>query len=240
MDKNGKPFVLGEISGKQNEVFDCSVCSARTQHNLVQDGPTFRAKINTGSAKAPREIDFPRVHRIYRCCGCQNDTYFLMQLEHTFRVTSPGISQNAVWPVIVLHRHPRFIPEVHNSVPKGIKRDLVEAEVCLAAGAPNAAGTMARRAVDEIVRLHKATGKDLYGRLEDLRKAGLISNELIDIAHRIRTAGRNGAHAEWQELTPEQARNALFLLKEMIRELYITPAERKQRLKSLGALKKKP
>lgn len=240
VDSSGKPIVFGEVSGKQQEVFECSVCKVRIQHGLVQNGPTFKATVNTGTDKKPVDVEFPRVHYIYRCCGCQTDTYFLIQQQHTFRVTSPGISQNATWPTMVLHRYPRSIPEAHDVLPKGIKQNLIEAETCLAARAPNAAGTMARRAVDEIVRLHKATGKDLYNRLENLRSAGLVSKELIDIAHQIRSAGRNGAHAEWQELTMEQARTALFLLKEMIREIYITPAERKQRLQSLTKLKKKP
>ncbi len=239
IDSHGKPISFGDISGKPQEVFNCSVCKARTQHNLTQNSATYKQRVNLSKTAKPFEVEFTRAHYIYRCCSCLCDTYFLVQLQHTCKLSAAGTSQNVTLPQTVVHRHPKYIPEDHEAAPKSIRGNLKEAEVCLAAGAPNAAGTMARRAIDEIVRLHKGTGKDLYARLESLRTNSLISSELIDIAHKIRSAGRNGAHAEWEELSTEQARNVLFLLKEIIREIYITPAERKQRLKNMGALKKK-
>lgn len=240
VDENGKPFSIGEVSGRQQEVFECAECKVKTQHNLVQSGPTFKASWNFGSKKKQHLVDFPRTHYVYRCCACQSDTYFLIQEQHTFRMSEPGRSWNETMPSIVVHRFPRYIAEVHESVPNSVRKNLLEAETCFAAGAPNAAGTMARRAVDEIVRLRKGTGANLYQRLESLRTGGLVSQELIDMAHQIRDAGRNGAHAEWKELTHKQAQVALFLLKELVRELYITPVERKQRRQQFGTLKKKP
>src|SRR5260370_27699132 len=100
----------------------------------------------------------------------------------------------------VLHQYPVGIPPTHVKLPADVWSAMAEAEKCLAVAAPNACGTMVRRAVDALAQHKKAKGKDLYGRLADLKNKGVITPDLYEWAEELRVAGRHGAHPEWEDL----------------------------------------
>jgi nicotinic acid phosphoribosyltransferase len=88
---------------------------------------------------------------------------------------------------------------------------------------------MARRAIHSLCADRKAKGKDLYEQLKYLKDNNLITPDLWEWAEELRIVGRSGAHPEWGEVSPEDAEYALRFLREIIRYIYINPAERAAR-----------
>ncbi|HEY9756050.1 MAG TPA: DUF4145 domain-containing protein [Oculatellaceae cyanobacterium] len=165
-----------------------------------------------------------RGHLLYRCVVCRQETYFLVQ----YQKKSQG-SGHFELSYRIMHRYPKKLFGVHEALPPSIQTYVLECERCMDVRAFNAVGMVARLTVDEIARSFSAIGKDLFQRLEQLKTAGILNEEIIAMAHDVRQAGRNGAHAEWSDITEEQAKNTMYALQEILRELYITPFERDQR-----------
>ena len=116
-----------------------------------------------------------------------------------------------------------------DQVPGDVMNAAIEAEKCLAIGAYNACGVMARRAIDALCQNKSAAGDDLYRRLQHLRDTHAITPDLFEWAEELRIVGRSGAHPEWEEVSPEEADYAVRFLREIVRYVYINPAERDAR-----------
>lgn len=88
---------------------------------------------------------------------------------------------------------------------------------------------MVRRAVHSLCLKEEAEGKDLFAQLADLRAKGKITEALWAWGEELRTAGKVGAHPEWEAMTKDEARYALNLAYELIRYIYVNPWEVEQR-----------
>jgi hypothetical protein len=115
-----------------------------------------------------------------------------------------------------------------------------ETERCLAVEAYNACGVMGRRAIHSICQNKKAVGKDLYAQLEWLKDSRVITPDLWEWTEELRILGRNGAHPEWQDVSPKDAEYAVRFLREIIKYIYILPSERTSRKIKATAKKRKP
>jgi hypothetical protein len=83
-----------------------------------------------------------------------------------------------------------------------------------------------------------ASGKDLHDQLRDLRDRNVITPDLWEWAEELRVVGKHGAHPEWEDVTMEDADYAVRFLREILRYVYINPAERAARkLKETSAKK---
>lgn len=188
-------------------------------------------------------LNLTKRHLIYRCVNCLKDTYVLFQDALTVRQGSHfGDSETTVIETAkVLHQFPIAIPVIHFAVPAAVREATIEAEKCLAVGANNACGVMTRRAIHALCQQKKAKGKDLYAQLEFLRDSHAITPDLWEWAEDLRVVGRSGAHPEWEEVTPGDAEYAVKFLREIIRYVYINPAERNtHRLKETKVKKQQP
>lgn len=172
-----------------------------------------------------------RRHLVYQCVGCNKDTYFFYEVQMVVPSPTPRLDDRRAPTVSakVLHQYPLAIPTLHESVPKPVKLAMIEAEKSLAVGAHNACGTMARRAIHSLCQDKKATGADLHKKLKSLRENGTITEDIWEWASDLRIIGRDGAHPEWPEVSPEDAEYAVTFLHEIIRYVYINPWERMQR-----------
>jgi len=183
-------------------------------------------------------------HKIYRCVNCHKDTYRLIREEARELESSVG----GLTPILLpespsetIHQYPISTPTGHHSVNKDVKDATIEAEKCLLAKAFNACGVMTRRAIHSLCTDKGAKGKDLCEQLKYLKDNNLITPDLWEWAEELRIVGRSGAHPEWEEVSSEDAEYALRFLQEIIRYVYINPAERVARkLKETKKKKKKP
>ncbi len=131
-------------------------------------------------------------------------------------------------------------------VPQAIRDDYVEA-CSIVALSPKAAATLARRAVQGIVRDYwKIAKNNLYQELEELKThiGGSISQETWDSIDAVRSVGNIGAHMEKDinvivDVDLDEAELLIELVENLIVDTYVAANERDQRHKKLLALKAK-
>jgi hypothetical protein len=81
-------------------------------------------------------------------------------------------------------------------VPEHIGAAADEAHRCLSIGANRAAVAMARAVVEASAKDHKVTSGNLRTKIDELAKAGVISESMKDAANEIRFAGNGAAHGD--------------------------------------------
>jgi hypothetical protein len=166
-------------------------------------------------------------HLLFRCVGCSSSTYFLAELYEPGAVDiAKGESVKVKGEIRIRHQYPVSTATSSDAVPQRVRDAAIEAESCLSVGAWNATGTMTRRSLDAMVADKGGEGGDLYGRLKDLKQKHVLTPDLWEWAEELRVVGRHGAHPEWEEVTQEDAEYAVRFLREILRYLYINPAER--------------
>lgn len=126
--------------------------------------------------------------------------------------------------------HPALVRQADPAVPPQVALDYLEAARCVDAGAPRAAAAMFRRTVQSVMIEQGAKGQTLYEQIEDLAKRGLVTPALKDWAHEVRILGKAGAHADVpDDVSPEDAEDALSFTEELIKHVYVMPAEIERR-----------
>jgi hypothetical protein len=215
--------------GAEKAKFLCPHCHVFSLH--VHASIKFAPRVDEKPTADGGRLVITTSHLLYTCVNCQNATYFLQEQRtvHSALLLHGDRQSATVGHGKVLHQYPLAIPSLHQSVPDPVKQAIIEAEKCLAVGAPNACGTMARRAIHSVCEDKKATGENLYKQLESLRVSGTITDDIWEWASDLRIIGRDGAHPEWPEVSPEDADYAVRFLHEIIRYVYINPWERTQR-----------
>jgi hypothetical protein len=131
-------------------------------------------------------------------------------------------------------------------VPEAIRNDYAEA-CAIVALSPKAAATLARRAVQGIVRGYWGIAKNtLNQELEALKThiGGSISQQTWGSIDAVRSVGNIGAHMEKDinimvDVDPDEAELLIELVEKLIVDTYVAADERDQRHKKLLALKAK-
>lgn len=219
----------------------CNVVSLQSENGSSEDySQTILLK---GEGGKSYEATVYMEHRIYRCVHCAKDTYFLVRGRVSQIVDGPrGPASSALAakaPPEIIHQYPISTPTLDPSVNKDVKSAAIEAESCFSVRAFNACGVMTRRAMHSLCEDKGAKGKDLFEKLKYLRDNNLITPDLWQWAEELRIVGRSGAHPEWEEVSKEDGEYALTFLREIIRYVYINPAERAaRRLKETKTKKK--
>jgi uncharacterized protein DUF4145 len=211
------------------EVKDCPHCEAKTTHLRVMRQTarfTHNHKLRDLNEPGKRlEIAVLKHHELWKCENCRDFTYYLVtdpDWAHDIGVSGDVDPQGIP---LILAQSPAASPLNYRALPDDVADAAWEAEKCLSVAAYNACGTMARRAVDALCIDKGATGRDLYDRLDDLKRRGIISDQLWQWADEIRHGGKVGAHPDWEEMNGEDAKRAIGLLRELLRFVYISPAE---------------
>lgn len=229
---------------RNSQAFTCPHCGVRCLLGPILgtsaggQSPSYREAITlTDDEEDTYETTVQMTHQIFHCPGCRKHTYILYR-EAVKVAGSLGVGVTAELPGEVVHQWPVLTPTRHEAVPAEVAAATDEAARCLSVGAHNACAVMARRAMDAICLDREAKGSTLYERLKFLKEEHEITDDLWEWAEEMRIGGRSGAHPEWEEVTAEDADHAVRFIHEIIRYLYINPAELKaRRLK--GSKKKK-
>lgn len=127
------------------------------------------------------------------------------------------------------------LPQValSQAVPVEIAEAFSEAIVCLSAPAPRAAAAMARRTLEAITVNQGETKGVLADRLKALATRNLLQPSLADWAKEVRLIGNSGAHYDLiEQVTPEDAKDIINFIRELVRYLYELPADLDKRRKA--------
>ncbi|MDH4223099.1 MAG: DUF4145 domain-containing protein [candidate division Zixibacteria bacterium] len=214
----------------ENTTFLCPHCNVVSRHTNAGTNSEYKqAILLKGTDEKDHKTEVVMRHFILKCDNCHKDSYFLV--KEFARVLATGINPSvlAYSPAEAVHQYPIATPVVHTSVNNDVMRASIEAENCFSVRAFNACGVMARRAISCLCTDKGAKGKDLFEQLQYLKDNNLITPDLWEWAEELRIIGRHGAHPEWEEVSKEDAEYGLKFLQEIIRYVYINPAERAAR-----------
>lgn len=125
--------------------------------------------------------------------------------------------------------YPKRTPTVDPFVPPDIAADYLEAQRCFMAGAWHGCAVMARRCMHSVAEHFKATGRDLYEQIENMKTAQVITPILAAQAQHVRVLGKHGAHPydtrgnELKDLGLEDAQDALEFCGFIFDQVFIQP-----------------
>jgi len=224
-------FDVERLITAEKRTFDCPHCNIKSLHTILLDIPEYDSTLILKGDDAKNYLAKVKMkHIIYKCVNCNKDTYFLIKrAAEAKQPTTIGFIIKATTPAEIIHQYPIYTPILHSSVNDDVKRATIEAENCFSVRAFNACGVMTRRAMHSLCTDKGARGKDLYEQLTYLKDNNLITPDLWEWAEELRVVGRSGAHPEWEEVSEEDAEYSLKFLREIIRYVYINPAERATR-----------
>ncbi|MCH1867063.1 DUF4145 domain-containing protein [Nocardioides sp. CFH 31398] len=115
-------------------------------------------------------------------------------------------------------------------VPDHIAGAATEATLCFSAGAYRAVGSLARAVIEATAKDKRAEGKDLYSRIEQLHADGHVRLHTKEQAHEVRHFGNGMAHGDFTKpVTQEEAEEIVELMKEILDEVYQSPARLSKR-----------
>jgi DNA-directed RNA polymerase subunit RPC12/RpoP len=224
-------FDIERIITANKRTIDCPHCNVRSLHTIIMDIPDYDTTIILKGDDGKNYISYVKMnHMIYKCVNCSKDTYFLIRRSSEAKEKAiTGTILRAKSPAEIIHQYPIYSPSLHPSVNEDVKRATIEAENCFSVRAFNACGVMTRRAMHSLCSEKGAQGRDLHEQLKYLKDNNLITPDLWEWAEELRIVGRSGAHPEWEDVSEEDAEYALKFLREIIRYVYINPAERATR-----------
>ena len=109
------------------------------------------------------------------------------------------------------------------NIPQTILKTFQEAITCHSQGCFVAAAIMVRRTLEEVCAERGASGKDLKGRINDLRSKIVIPGELLDAMDELRILGNDAVHVEakeYDEISDTEVTVAIQFSKEILKSLY--------------------
>ncbi len=208
------------VSGCEIEEFDCPHCPALgARHRLLPAAKGLSGMTISGFrvclGATTLQIDVSYRHLLYACESCGLHTYLLFRQKATKTVGELEVNV----PAAVVHQFPNRSTAEHadGKIPPQVGAALVEAELCLAAGAWNACGIMAARAAHLICdQLAARSAHRLYDRLEELWKEGKLTEELQGLVKNLKDSGGDGSALEWECLGKDEAEKIVALIRGLV------------------------
>jgi len=105
-------------------------------------------------------------------------------------------------------------------LPEMVRKSYEEAVKCELSKIPTACVVMVGRALEAVIKMHLPSTSTIFKGLEELKKTGVISQELFDWSQRLRALRNAGAHASSIEISQPEASEALDFLQAILEILY--------------------
>lgn len=129
------------------------------------------------------------------------------------------ISIKSIWPLLIKKSAPKYIPQ-------NVERFLQQGFVNFKAQNYDAAGAMARKALEAALVAHSPNLADgsLYQRINKLKENGVLTESLADWAHNVRLLGNDAVH-DLEPADPVDVNQALQLAEYLLIYLFTLPTE---------------
>ena len=115
-------------------------------------------------------------------------------------------------------------------LPENLYRIYSETLGALNSGSPVLTGIGIRAIIETVCKDKKATGRDLYDRINDLVGQGVLTTEGAEILHKLRVLGNAAAH-EVKPHSSTQLGLAFDVVEHLLQGVYILPHHAKQEFK---------
>jgi hypothetical protein len=201
---------------ESDRVFICPHCerpnSAHIKGSAVWDG------VNRDGER----VDPPAEWTLVQCRGCLMPS---VQLREDYGGGFEGDD-----PIIVFPEPRRLNPQI----PIALRREWEEAKICFDAKAYAACAVMTRRTLEGTCKELGVKEPILAKALKTLQKEGLIDGMLAEWAKALRLAGNRGAHFTGEEVSREDAENALSFTEALLDHVYVLRKRFEDFMEGLG------
>jgi hypothetical protein len=177
-------------------VYHCSHCEKHTNFRAI--------KVHILPTESP-----PEEYTFASCEVCKNPALFLRE------DMSDGFERDAYYRVYPPHsRHIGYL------LPKVVRASYEEAVRCENGRSWIACVVMVGRTLEAVCVEYDSKTRNMAGTLKAMLTNGAISQELFDWANELRVIRNYGAHATDQEITEQNAREALDFLQALLEIFY--------------------
>jgi Domain of unknown function (DUF4145) len=191
---------------------------------LKRNGPPVEMSRTRG---AQRSYETVQVSALYVCPRptCRKPTLVFLEFgfDHIYPTEDPDAR--------VIGVLPRGRAKPMDGLPEEIADVRGEAWSCFYGGDHRASLVIGRAAVQRAVRKLGGEGRDLYHEIDDLHEKGIVTEQLKDVAHQVRSMAREAAHPdELGEVSSADASESLNFMEAFL-EFTVALPERLRRLK---------
>ena len=220
-------------SGKYISGSNCPSCGyASTYHSVVRSEDLVRGgTLCYAEYQYPHVFPYAIIFEVFQCeqCGHQRSIVQRCPRNHAQNYHSCQTLLEYPYPTAQTGLDLSKLPVV-------VKENLEEGLRCLtSANSPKGAIVNFRRALQSAVLILGGNGKDLFNQIEDLYKKEIIRKKTKEIAHKVRSFGKFGAHPlelkiseageitedEFGQLTHDDARQALEALLLFLEDAFV-------------------
>lgn len=127
---------------------------------------------------------------MFKCNSCSKYVYVVFNSDFSLNPTNP-LGNRIDEPK---DYYPKLIPSVPSSVPENVAKDFEEALKCFDIGAYKASAVMCRRALQSSVIEKGATRNRLVEQIDELFERRIITEEIKNLSHKVRSISNTGAH----------------------------------------------
>ena len=170
-------------------------------NSVVIDCPNCSVRVNAQVRGAVHDNESDSAVVLAKCPSCDGPLVGLTQLFQTDHNNWEYEHAERVWPA------PTAV-EVSLTIPQSARRDIKDAQKCIAHGIYSAAVVLCGRALERLVK-ERAPSKTLAEGLAALKTQGIIDERLSLWASALRKERNIGAHASEEEVTKENAQDIL-------------------------------
>lgn len=203
----------------------CRILATMTGAKCWDCGMTAHMTPIDGAVSVTRKGLRYRVHGCFRCDGCQ-------ALNIAVATGLPGNENPLVW--LARKKNKEWLPKPTRVIPVMSFPD-VPAEIAAAASeayrcrtvanANRAAILLARSVIEATAKDKGLTSGSLIHKIDQMHDDRLIRPDVRDGAHEVRHLGNDMAHGDFiQYVSPEEADLVLTLMREVLVEVYQSPA----------------
>ncbi|MCW5560066.1 MAG: DUF4145 domain-containing protein [Verrucomicrobiae bacterium] len=114
-------------------------------------------------------------------------------------------------------------PPTNPMIPDRVRKDLVEAKICIASNCFTAAAILARRSLERACLLKGASDGSLVQMIRQLASDGVITRDLAEWATEVRVIGNTAAHPRDEEFSSGDAEDCVELTEQFLKVLFVIP-----------------
>lgn len=220
-------------SGKYISGSNCPNCGyASTYHSVIRSEDSIQRKtISYSTQRYPHNFPYAIVFEVFQCEQCNHQRLIIQRCARSHHTNYKNCQTLLEYPYPTTQTGLDL-----GKIPSIVKDNLDEGLRCLtSANSPKGAIVNFRRALQAATLILGGDGRDLFGQIEDLYKKEIIRKKTKDIAHKVRSFGKFGAHPlelkfnesgevpedEFGQLTNDDARQALEALLLFLEDAFI-------------------
>ncbi len=201
--------------------FICKECNRETAHKIIASYD----ERGTEDCGGGNSVDWHDGNQIIQCLGCE--TVSFRSVSSFSEDVDYSVDGEAYYPEKVKYYPARSegLSSIETyMLPPEIQGIYAETILAIESEQHILAGIGIRAIVETVCKERKATGDDLYKKINDLKAQSLVTPEGADILHKLRVLGNASAH----EVKPQDSKQlalAMKIIRNLLESTYIIPTQ---------------